>query len=140
MIAAALLSRLEGCKRIGVDRWLARCPAHNDKRPSLAVREIDGDRVLVKCFSGCATSDVLAAVGMDFESLFPARPTNHCRPERRPFPAADVLRAVEHEALLTAVAAGTLSNGIQLTAEDRKRLVLASTRISAAVKESGYAG
>lgn len=139
MTADALLSRLNGCKRIGVDRWLALCPAHGDKRPSLAVREIDGDRILVKCFAGCATADVLAAIGLDFDALFPSRPTHRGKPERRPWPAADVLRAVEREALIAAVAAGTLAKGGALSVEDQKRLLLASERITAAVRESGYA-
>ena len=61
------------------------------------------------------------------------------RPERRPFPAADVLRAVAHEALIVAVAASRLGNGGELTEEDRERLLLASSRLTAAVQESGHA-
>jgi hypothetical protein len=138
MIADALLSRLLGVKRTGVDRWQARCPAHDDQHPSLAVREIDGDRVLVKCWSGCSAKEVLDAVDLTFDDLFPARPSHRSRPERRPFPAADVLRAVEREALIVAVAAANLGKGIELTAEDRKRLLLASSRLTAAVRESRH--
>jgi hypothetical protein len=139
MIAEALLSHLDSVKRTGVDRWLARCPAHKDKRPSLSVREIDGERVLVHCWSGCAVGDVLAAVGLTFEALYPERPSHHAKPERRPFPAADVLRAVEWEALIVAVAASHLGNDGELTENDRKRLLLAASRLTAAVKESGHA-
>ena len=32
MIADALLSCLDGVRRTGADRWLARCPAHDEKR------------------------------------------------------------------------------------------------------------
>src|SRR4030095_4442355 len=105
MIADRLLSRLDGVKRTGVDRWLARCPAHADKRPALSVREIDGDRVLVKCWTGCAVDEVLGAVGLSFEALYPEQPKHHIKSERRPFPAIDVLRAIGREALLVAVAA-----------------------------------
>jgi hypothetical protein len=39
----------------------ARCPAHDDMRPSLSIR--DGDnRLLVRCYAGCAPLDVLAAL------------------------------------------------------------------------------
>ena len=41
-----------------------RCPAHDDKDPSLGVVERDG-RVLVKCYSGCAQSDVIDALRRD---------------------------------------------------------------------------
>ena len=138
MIAEALLSRLDCVKRTGVDRWLAKCPAHADKRPSLGIREIDSDRVLVKCWAGCLTGDVLAAVGLTFESLYPARPTHRAEPERRPWPAADILRAVASEAFVVAVAASTLANGSELSPVDRERLLLASSRLTAAVQESAY--
>ncbi|MBY0307047.1 MAG: toprim domain-containing protein [Sphingomonas sp.] len=39
-------------------RALCRCPAHDDKTPSLSIRQ--GDRgILVKCFAGCANADIL---------------------------------------------------------------------------------
>src|SRR5262245_24059964 len=101
MSAATLVDRLDGVKRVGGDRWLARCPAHDDERASLAVRELDDGRVLVHDFAGCSVAEVLAAVGLNFESLFPPRSANHrTPPERRPFPAVDVLRAVDSEALI----------------------------------------
>ena len=50
-------------------KWMACCPAHQDKSPSLAVTETD-DRVLVHCFSGCDTQDVTAAIGLNVADLF----------------------------------------------------------------------
>lgn len=52
--------------------------------------------------------------------------------------AADVLRAVEREALIVAVAAATLGDGGELTDADRARLLLASIQISDAVREFGH--
>lgn len=137
MTATTLLDRLHGARRVGVDRWLARCPAHDDKRASLAVRELEDGRVLVHDFAGCSVADVLAAVGLNFESLFPPRSGNHrTPPERRPFPASDVLRAVDSEALIAAAAASFVANGGMLADVDRARLLLAAQRISQAVLES----
>ena len=138
MIADTLLSCLDGVRQTGADRWLALCPAHDDKRPSLSIREID-DRVLVHCWAGCPVEHVIGAVGLNFDALYPVRTTHRGKPDRRPFPAADVLRAVEYEVLIAAVAAATLSNGGDLTDSDRARLLLASERITAAVRESGHA-
>jgi len=138
MIADALIARLDGCKRTGADRWLALCPAHDDKNPSLSIREIE-DRVLVHCWAGCSATEVLGAVGLEFDSLYPAKPTHRGKPERRPWPAADVLRALEREALIVATAASTLGNGGQLSDQDRARLLLAYERIFAAVSESRHA-
>jgi len=50
-------------------KWMACCPAHQDKSPSLAVTETD-DRVLVHCFSGCDTQEVTAAIGLNVANLF----------------------------------------------------------------------
>lgn len=54
----------------GERRWKCRCPAHDDRSPSLSISVGDGGTVLVKCFVGCATKDVLAAVGMEMKELF----------------------------------------------------------------------
>lgn len=139
MTVDLLLSHLDGIRHTGPGRWLARCPAHNDKRPSLSIREIDGDRVLIHCWAGCSAGEVLDSIGLTFEALYPRCPTHRGTAERRPFPAADILRAVEHEALIVAMVALTLGTGAALSDVDRARLVLASQRLTAAVQESGYA-
>ncbi len=33
--------------------WMARCPAHDDRKPSLSIREGDHGKVLVCCHAGC---------------------------------------------------------------------------------------
>ena len=140
MSAANLLSHLEGIKQTGAGRWLARCPAHDDKHASLNIRELDDGRVLVHDFAGCAVESVLSAVGLTFEDLYPPRAIAHaCKPERRPFPAADVLRAIGFETTLVSIAAADLSRGVPLTEHDRERLIVAHSRISAAIGESGHA-
>ncbi|MBT6959656.1 MAG: virulence-associated protein E, partial [Rhodospirillaceae bacterium] len=40
---------------------MARCPAHDDRNPSLSIAEKDG-RVLVKCFAGCEQAAVISAL------------------------------------------------------------------------------
>jgi hypothetical protein len=133
MSTATLLSRLEGIKQTGLRRWIARCPAHDDHRPSLAIRELDDGRVLVHDFAGCSVQDVLAAVGLTFSDLFPqdleAPAPGKPRRERRPFSAEDALRCVDFEATLMQVAAADLAAGKALTNEDQARLRLAAERI-----------
>ncbi len=134
-----LLSRLDKVRKTGPGRWNARCPAHDDKSPSLTVRELDDGRILIHCFTGCSPADVLAAVGLEFADLFPpdSRAIGHANPERRPFPAADVLRALNRETLIVAAAAGFLLEGRALSDEDRERLALAFERIQEGVAYSG---
>jgi hypothetical protein len=50
----------------------ARCPAHDDTNPSLAITGIEG-QVLVHCHAGCDTTDVLAAVELTMADLYDTR-------------------------------------------------------------------
>lgn len=140
MTADTLLSRLDGVKRTRPGRWIARCPAHDDRRPSLAIRELDDGRMLLHCFAECDVQSVLAAVGLTFDDLFPERAIAHHLPrERRPFAAADILRCVGFEALVVAVGAANIGEGVALTDADRQRLMLASARLQGAVEVSNAA-
>ncbi len=53
----------------------ARCPAHEDRAPSLSVREAEQfSGALVRCHAGCRTEDVLAALGLTTRDLFDEPP------------------------------------------------------------------
>ncbi len=139
MISAAdrLLDRLEGVRQTGAGRWIARCSAHEDRSPSLSIRETEDGTVLVHCFALCDIEAVLSAVGLTFSDLYPPRLDDHRRkPERRPFPAADILRALSHEALVVALAAEDLHRGEKLSDEDHDRLLVAEQRIRQGVELS----
>lgn len=137
-IAERLLSRLDGVRQTGQARWLARCPAHDDATPSLAIREVD-DRVLVHDFGGCSVHEVLSAVGLELGDLFPEKrgPVEGKRPLSRPFPAADVLRALAGESSFLAVCAADLAGGEQLNAGDLQRLAMSAGRFRAALAAAG---
>lgn len=54
------------------DRFMAQCPAHDDRNPSLSVRtgdEVPGCAVL-KCHAGCDLEALLGALDLDFPDLF----------------------------------------------------------------------
>lgn len=137
MTAAALIARLDRVRQTGSGRWIACCPAHEDKSPSLTIRELDDGRVLVHCFADCEVEDVLAAVGMAIEDLFPARCERTMRPLARPFPAADILRAIAFEALVVATSGAALLDGGPFSKADRERLSVAVGRINAALVAGG---
>ena len=50
--------------------FMAECPAHTDRVPSLSITEGQDGRVLVHCFAGCDTAAVLAVIGLSFPDLF----------------------------------------------------------------------
>lgn len=49
---------------------VAHCPAHEDNKQSLSIKIGEDDKVLVHCFAGCETEDVLAALKMEMAELF----------------------------------------------------------------------
>jgi hypothetical protein len=132
MSADALISRLEKVRPTGRGTWIACCPAHADKSPSLTIRETDDGKVLLHCFAGCTVLEIIDAVGLEMSDLFPPR-QHHGRPERRPFPAMDALRAVAFEGLVVNAAATSILAGGPLSSVDRARLLLATSRLQAAL-------
>jgi putative DNA primase/helicase len=73
MTTVEFVSRLDLAKQIGTG-WTARCPAHDDRAPSLSVTEGDDGRTLIKCHAGCATIDIVKAMGLRMSDLFIPRP------------------------------------------------------------------
>ena len=128
-----LLSRLSGVKKTGADRWVARCPSHTDRTPSLSVRQAD-DRILLHCFGGCGTDDVLAAIGLTFTDVMPERVAYHAPRKRPAFPPHDVLEILGHDVMLVALAATELSHGRALSEADRAALVEAADRCAKALE------
>ena len=56
-----ILSGLDKVKRVGTNRYMACCVAHDDKNPSLSLTERDG-KILVYCFAGCSQESVIASL------------------------------------------------------------------------------
>jgi hypothetical protein len=127
-----LLARLEHVKQTSPNSWLAFCPAHDDKHPSLSIRETSEGLILLHCFAGCSVHEVVGAVGLEISDLFPPH-ESHGKPERRPFPAMDALRGIAFEALVVSAAASALLAGHPFTQADRERLSMAATRIQSAL-------
>jgi putative DNA primase/helicase len=96
-----LLGRLEGVRPQGPHSWMARCPAHDDRDPSLSVSVKEG-RILIYCFAGCSADAVLEAAGLTWRDLrepdpwaylppFPSRP----KPRPKSEPEAPSLEGLE---------------------------------------------
>lgn len=130
-----VLDRLHKVRKTGTDRWVACCPAHADQSPSLSIRALVDGRILLHCFAGCETHDVLEKLGLTFDALFPKKGAyGNFERAQRPFNAIDVLRCVAYEAHIAAVAASNLAHGMMLEESDRARLTLAASRLHRAVE------
>jgi 5S rRNA maturation endonuclease (ribonuclease M5) len=73
MTAGEFAKRLEA--RQSGQGWIARCPAHEDRRASLSISPGRDDRVLLKCHAGCPTEAVVAALGLHLSDLMPSQPS-----------------------------------------------------------------
>jgi hypothetical protein len=71
--AEAFAALVEG-RAVGRNRFLARCPAHRDRLPSLSIAEGRDGRVLVHCFAGCTVAAILAALKLSPRDLFAGPP------------------------------------------------------------------
>jgi len=135
----AILSRLQKVKGKN-GSWTACCPAHNDKGPSLAIREADDGRVLLHCFAGCEVNSVVTAIGMDMTDLFPPDdkrreyPVEGKKSLKPAFYASDLMRIISFEALVVSICAYDMSQGKKLSEGDRERMKLSQQRIEEAMK------
>ncbi|MHB8391410.1 MAG: hypothetical protein ACYDBH_17820 [Acidobacteriaceae bacterium] len=51
-------------------KWMARCPAHPDRHPSLSITQ-GHSGVLLKCWSaGCSIESIVSALGLPMSALF----------------------------------------------------------------------
>ncbi|TVT64922.1 MAG: virulence-associated protein E [Pseudomonas sp.] len=120
-----LLSRLSKVRQRKPGSWVACCPAHDDKSPSLYVTEADDGRALLKCWGGCTTEEICAAVGLELRDLFLSK--SRRRGARGPSP-----KAILHEATIVRIAEAQLLQGLPLSAEDQARYELARQRLGVA--------
>lgn len=132
-----ILNQLDKVKNKGGGKYVALCPCHDEKTPSLHVSDMGDGRILAHCF-GCGANgiDIILALGIDQSLLFPDKPKNGehgYKRERVPFPARQVLQSLLFESNVIMLAAAQIVSGKKLSATDFKRVELANNRIYEAV-------
>jgi putative DNA primase/helicase len=60
-MTAEVIAKALGGRKAGA-AWMARCPAHEDREPSLSCADGDNGKVLVRCHAGCEQHRVIAAL------------------------------------------------------------------------------
>ena len=81
-----LLTTLSGVKQTKDRSWIARCPAHDDERPSPAINETEHGVVGVYCHAGCAAESVVGALGLEMKDLFPHEANRGTSESNKPAP------------------------------------------------------
>ncbi|WP_432068247.1 phage/plasmid primase, P4 family [Streptomyces sp. C10-9-1] len=88
MLFADLLARFGAVDEHQDGGYAARCPAHDDSRPSLRIWRGEDLKVRLTCRAGCDTADVIRAVGLGWSDLFdvsgPGNTVSAERPELVP--------------------------------------------------------
>lgn len=78
-----ILERLRKVKKHGTEdnKWTALCPApqHKDKKRSFSIKLAENGTVLIKCHAGCTKEDILDALDLKWQDLFPEKIGNKKR-------------------------------------------------------------
>lgn len=132
------LSMLDGVRKVGNDRWKAKCPSHEDKTPSLSIRQAEDGRILLHDFGlDCDINDICAALGLRVADLMPPRLDRpYMRPEERGTNvtgarANDFLELIDHEArVVYLIVVRLLTTGVDIRDDELMRLRRAYETIS----------
>jgi hypothetical protein len=140
IIIDELLGRLQKVKKAGPGKWVACCPAHEDRSPSLAIKEVDGT-ILLHCFAGCETDDICGSLGVEVRDLFPPSEKREWSGEKpvkfgpvHKFSAIDALRALAGEGGVLCLLACDMAEGKVLGPDEQERLHTATIRILGAME------
>lgn len=129
----------EGLRLQGRGKWRTTSCNFHDGSDSMRINIASGAYV---CMAGCGAKggDVLGyhmqAYGLDFITAAKALGAwqDDGKPDRphkpKPLPATAALQVLAFESTLTAIAAGNIAHGVQLTEIDRARLLVAHQRIT----------
>ena len=123
MPADKLLPLLNKVHLLKPSQWVACCPAHDDRNPSLKITEAGDGTLLLKCWAGCPAAQIVAAIGLDMRDLFPDGGQRSSRqgPSRA---------AVEHERYIVAIGLSLQARGEKLPKSDLDRLEMARRRLA----------
>lgn len=100
--------------------FLARCPAHDDRSPSLSIREGRDGRVLLRCHAGCEIEAIVHALGLAVHDLFEGQGRSRALPARRPA-SADEVESELQAALAAIVADESRTCGFEVATVARHR-------------------
>jgi hypothetical protein len=131
-----LLSRLDKVRSTGNGKWMACCSAHNDRSPSLAIKQTDDEKLLLHCFSGCSVVDILGAIGLELSDLMPENPSYQKGNKPPRFNKYELFDRLVHESIILSLAVRQLLNFQDLSTEDEARVLVAENVINSIAMEA----
>ena len=98
MIDAQFIAESLDGKRSGKG-WIALCPSHDDRNPSLSISDGDDGKILLHCHAGCSVYQIASAAGFSLKDLFPR--SNLSPQQKREYHRkqshAEIEKALSHE-------------------------------------------
>lgn len=91
-----VLGALRSHKPAGSGKWMAKCPAHEDREASLSVRVMSDGKVLLNCHALCKTADVCAAMGLTVGDLFPEETKRKAAPGPDPRNRSRLIKSYDY--------------------------------------------
>lgn len=131
-----LLDLLNGVRQSGPGRYMACCPAHGDRSPSLSVRELDDGRILLHCFAGCNAGDVVTSLGLTLSDLMPER-LGEFRPVPAVADARDALAGAAESVAVLAFIVSDIAEGKPIPGSTADLFALHAGRVLAAARAAG---
>lgn len=105
-------------RRTGDDTYMACCPAHRDKSPSLSLKGLPDGRVLMHCFAGCSWDEILFVMDMDPSEIMP--PNDNYKPVTSALKSAEK-RFIRDVQLL--VCESAMARGERLSESDKQAVI-----------------
>ncbi len=136
MSAKTLLERLDGVRSTGHARWIAKCPAHDDRRPSLSIRQSDTGAILAYCWAGCTIDAIAAAAGLNVADLFPPRLPDVHSARPRASALTPLLATFELDLLIVQILLADLAKAKPIADVDRATAKAAAARVWSALQEA----
>lgn len=135
----AFLSRLQKVRKTGKSSWLACCPAHGDKNPSMSVSVGNDGRVLVHCFSQqCGIDEIAGAVGMTVSELMPDNAGfQRAKPLKCAVNPRDAMFAMRSDLTEALIYAKAVQRGEVLDADASLKLAKIVGRVQMAIELTG---
>lgn len=130
------LRLLEGVRKTGNGRWIARCPGRRDKTASLSIRVKEDGNILLHDFGGLGVGEILSAMGLKFINLIPPAlrksKAGYANADQSGFNPYDALRCLEEDATILAIIANKIADGSSLSSNDMALVKRAQQRIESA--------
>ena len=123
-----IISRLDKVRQHKKGRYMALCPAHKDRSPSLSLSQGDDGRILMHCFAGCNIEDICSAIGLEVKDLFP-RTDRHQYKTLPDWKRQRYQDALSRERLIIAMAKADKEKGRPLSKIDTDRVIQAGDRV-----------